>query len=192
MSKSKKHDQQPDAEAPADEAVPHPHHKRKGIHWSTIVAAIVCVPLALLCLRTGREWLRLSRHQAEIENEISSLTARNAVLKPASELLQNQKFQVCNKTTDPVTILWLAAAYSDGRRLKLFDPNRCESWRPLVIPPGGQKMVNFSSPDETCNWSGSVTFFAMRYSRESADGLTSTVDFAGAWTGFDRDCYTVN
>ncbi len=192
MSKNKKHDTQADAAAPADEAAPPPHHKRKGIHWSTIVAAIVCAPLALVCLRTGREWLHLSRHQAEIENEIASLTARNVVLKPASELLQNQKFQVCNKSPDTVTIPWLAAVYQDGRRLKMFDPNHCDGWRAQVIPPGSQKMINFSSPDEACNWSGSVTFFAMRYSRESSDGLTSTIDYAGPWTGFDRDCYTVN
>ncbi len=189
MSKSQKHEPEDAAE---QEPVAHPHHKRRGIHWTTIVAAIVCVPVTLLCVKTGREWLRLTHHQSEIENEIASLTGRNAVLRPASELLQNQKFQVCNKTTDTITIPWLAAAYSDGRRLKLFDPNRCEGWRPQVIPPGGQKMINFSSPDETCNWSGSVTFFAMRYSRESSDGLTSTIDYAGPWSGFDRDCYTVN
>jgi len=189
MSKSKKHEPQGGAE---QEQAEHPPRKRRGIRWSTIIAAVVCMPLAWLCVRTGREWWHVSQHQSEIETEIASLTARNAVLKPASELLQNQKFQVCNKTADPVTIHWLAAVYQDGRRLKLFDPNRCEGWRPQVIPPGAQKMVNFSSPDDACNWSGSVTFFAMRYSRESSDGLTSTIDFAGPWANFDRDCYTVN
>jgi cell division protein FtsB len=169
-----------------------PQRKRRGLHWSTIVAVIVCIPVAWLTLRSGREWLRVTRHQTELENEISSLTARNAVLKPAWEALQNQHFQVCNKSPDAVTVNWLAAVYQDGRRLKLFDPKRCEGWRPQVIPPGSQKMINFSSPDAACNWSGSVTFFAMRYSLESADGVKRTLDYAGPWVNFDRDCYTVN
>jgi len=167
-----------------------PGRKRSRLHWSTIVAGLICLPLLLLTIHLGREWHELSGREAGLESELATLTAKNAVLQPASDLLQNQKFQICNKSTDTLTIPWLAAAYHDGRQLRLFDALRCEGWRPVVINPGGSKVFNFSSTQEGCNWNGSVALYAFRLVRDSDEGVRA-YNVSGPWRGFDRDCFTV-
>ena len=105
----------------------------------------------------------------------------------AYNLLHNKKVQVCNKSPADVTVHWLSVVYEDGGRLKSFDSQRCEDWAPVVVKNGASRMLTLSSTQEGCNWNGSVVFFAMHYSR----GETQTYRDAGAWTGFDKDCYTV-
>jgi cell division protein FtsB len=167
-----------------------PPRKRSRLHWSTVVAGLVCLPLLLLAVHLGRTWHRLSERETALDGELVTLTARNAVLQPAAELLQNQKFQICNKSTDTLTIPWVAASYHDGRQLKLFDALHCQGWRPVVIAPGGSKVFNFSSPQEGCNWNGSVALYAFRLVRDSDEGVRA-YNVSGAWRGFDRDCFTV-
>ena len=167
-----------------------PGHKRSRLHWSTIVAGLVCLPLLLLSVHLGRGWNRLSRQEADLETELATLTARNAVLQPASDVLQNQKFQICNKSTDTLTIPWLAVAYQDGKQLRVFDALRCQGWRGQVLNPGQARVFNFSSPEEGCNWNGSVAFYAFRLVRESDEGVRA-YNVSGPWRGFDRDCFTV-
>jgi hypothetical protein len=167
-----------------------PGHKRARLHWSTIVAGLVCLPLLLLTVHLGRGWNRLSRQATELETELATLSARNAVLQPAFDVLQNQKFQICNKSSDTLTIPWLAAAYHDGKQLKIFDALRCQGWHGQVLNPGQAKVFNFSSSEEGCNWNGSVAFYAFRLVRESDEGVR-VYNVSGPWRGFDRDCFTV-
>ncbi len=181
MSKSKKR------EAVQTEAA---SQQGRRLPWSTIISAIVCVPLLFVSACAGRRWFQLSRQESRLEGELETLTARNAVLQPAFEVMQNQKFQVCNKSTDTLTIPWLAAVYSDGQHLQLFDALRCQGWHAQTIEPGSSRVFNFSSPQEGCNWSGAVTFYAFRLVRESDQGV-SAYDVSGPWRGFDRDCFTV-
>jgi cell division protein FtsB len=167
-----------------------PTRRRAGLHWTTIVAGLVCLPLLALAVHLGRQWHELSEHESALDAELATLTARNLVLQPASEALQNQKFQVCNKSTDTLTIPWVAAAYHDGKQLRLFDALRCQGWRPVVIGPGGTKVFNFSSTQEGCNWNGSVALYAFRLVRDSDEGVRA-YNVSGQWRGFDRDCFTV-
>ncbi len=167
-----------------------PTRKRSRLHWSTIVAGVVCTPLLLLAAHLGRQWNDLSNRESGLETELATLTARNAVLQPVADLLQNQKFQICNKSTDTLTIPWVAAAYHDGRQLKLFDALRCQGWRPVVINAGASKVFNFSSTQEGCNWNGAVALYAFRLVRDSDEGVRA-YNVSGTWRGFDRDCFTV-
>jgi hypothetical protein len=161
-----------------------------ALHWSTIAFGVVTALLLLMTVNLARSWHATGKALDALEAERATLVARNLVLERAAAVLQNQKFQVCNKSADTLTVGWLAAAYHDGRQLRLFDSSRCPGWRPQVLGPGDAKTFTSSSAEEECNWGGTVMFYALNYVRESEEYLRSYND-AGRWAGFDRDCYTV-
>lgn len=171
----------------AEPAVP-PH--KPFLHWSTIVSALVALPLALVTLQAGRRWHTLSSKSAGLETELGMLTRRNVVLEKANAILQNHKFQVCNKSSDFLAIPWVAAVYHDGHQLRTFDSSRCPGWRVQTLGRGESKTFTSSSDVEGCNWSGAVLFYALHFTRES-DEYVKPYNVAGAWQGFDRDCFTV-
>jgi hypothetical protein len=164
--------------------------KPSSFHWSTIIAAVIALPLGVLSVTSGREWRALSVKAAGLESEIETLQGRNAVLEKAHEILQNHKFQICNKSTDTLTIPWIAAVYHDGKQLAIFDSARCPAWRPQILNKGESHIFTFSSEEEYCNWTGMVMFYSLNYVRESEDA-TKIYNMNGPWKGFDRDCFTV-
>jgi hypothetical protein len=170
---------------------PPPASARRGPQPSTLAAAAAVLVLLPLTAYLGRQWLELSRRSAALEGELATLTSRGVVLKLAGDALSPQKFQVCNKSKDALSVPWLAAVYHDGTRLRLFDPLRCGGWRPQEIAGGESRVLHFSSTeDESCNWNGSTVFYAMRLVRQAEDAPVA-YNVAGPWRGFDRDCFTV-
>jgi hypothetical protein len=168
-----------------------PAAPRRGPQVSTLAAAAAVLVLLPLTLVLGREWQSLSRRSAARDGELATLSSRVAVLKLAGEALAPQKFQVCNKSRDALSVPWLAAVYHDGARLRLFDALRCGRWRGEEIAGGESRVLHFSSTeDEGCNWNGSVVFYSMRLVRQSEDAPVA-YNVAGPWRGFDRDCFTV-
>ena len=167
-----------------------PAKKPSSFQWSTIIAAVVAIPLGVLSFTSGREWRRLSVKSSTLQSEIETLQGRNTVLEKAHEILQNHKFQICNKSTDTLTIPWLAAVYQDGKQLAIFDTSRCPAWRPQIMNKGESHIFTFSSEEEGCNWTGMVMFYSLNYVRESEEA-TKIYNMIGPWKGFDRDCFTV-
>jgi hypothetical protein len=160
----------------------------RKIHWSTIVAAVAAVALAYLAMRTGRTWHTTRATVAALDARQTSLTAENIVLERAFPILRNQKFDICNKTEDTLTVPWVSVAYHDGRQLRQFDSARCQGWKPQVLKPGERKAFTFSSSDDACNWSGAVMLYAFNYLRESEETI-NTYNATGQWT-FDP-CFLV-
>jgi hypothetical protein len=160
-----------------------------GLHWSTIVAAVATLAMVVVTAWAGRAWRAADGTAAALEAELSDSTARNVVLEKAAAILKNEKFEVCNKTADTLTISWVSVAYHDGHQLRRFDSSLCHGWRPQVLNPGDSKALTFSSSEEGCNWSGAVMLYAFNFVRES-DEYVRTYNVAGQWTGFDR-CYLV-
>lgn len=172
-------------------AKPAPAAARRGPRLSTILASLAVVALLPLAALLGRQWLELKHRRAALETELATLTSRNAVLQRVAEDLQPQKFQICNKGKDPLGVPWLAAVYQDGHRLRLFDPLRCQGWRGEEIAGGESRVLHFSSTEEeSCNWNGSVVFYAMRLVRQSEEAPVA-YNVAGPWRNFDRDCFTL-
>jgi hypothetical protein len=169
---------------------PGPASRARSLHPSTLVAAVVVLLLLPVTWCAGRNWLELSRKQASLETELHTLTAKNAVLERAYDALPLQKFQVCNKSKDSLTIPWMAAVYHDGKQLRVFDSLRCRGWREHDVNAGESKVFNYSSTEEGCNWNGAVAFYAFHMVRESEEGVHA-YNVAGPWRGFDRDCFTV-
>ena len=164
--------------------------KTSHFQWSTLIAAIVCIPLGVVSVTSGREWYTLSEKSAGLQAEMETLLGRNTVLEKANDILQNHKFQVCNKSTDTLTIPWVSAVYHDGKQLVLFDSSHCPGWRTQFLNKGETRIFTFSSTEEGCNWSGTVMFYGLHYTRES-DEYVKSYNVLGPWRGFDRDCFTV-
>ncbi len=163
---------------------------RSRLHVSVVAAAVVVALLLPLTVQLARRWHALSGQRARLETELATLSSRNVVLQRASEALSLSKFQLCNKSRDTLNLPWLAAVYHDGKRLQLFDPLRCQGFRPPELGGGESRVLNHSSTEEGCNWNGSVTFYALHLERQSEEG-SHAYNVAGAWRGFDRDCFTV-
>jgi hypothetical protein len=182
MSKKPKAHAEHEAGAPAEK----PSH----FQWSTIIAAVIALPLGVLSLNSGRHWYTLKEKADSIQGEMETLQSRNMVLEKAYDILQNHKFQICNKSSDVVTIPWLSAVYHDGKQLAIFDSSRCPGWRPQTMNKGETRTFTFSSEEEGCNWTGTVMFYGLHYTRES-DEYLKAYNVLGPWKGFDRDCFTV-
>jgi hypothetical protein len=152
-----------------------------------VLAAVAACLLFIANVVLFVGWFRTKHELGSLEKEKTQLASSNRALADAYSLLHNKKVQICNKSPADVTVHWLSVVYEDGGRLKSFDSQRCEDWAPVAVKNGASRMLTLSSTQEGCNWNGSVVFFAMHYSR----GETQTYRDAGAWMGFDKDCYTV-
>ena len=157
---------------------------------STVVALAVLPVAALLTLFLFRTWNATRLDLARQQQELQRLASRNAVLAQAYEVVQNRKFQICNKSPYPLAVAWVSAAYSDGQELKLFDSSRCPAWQGQDVAAGENKNLLLSSTEEGCNWNGDVIYYAMRFSKET-DEAALPFSVAGLYRGFDRDCFTV-
>ena len=163
---------------------------RRRFPLSTLVALVLLPTVALLAFTLFRKWNATRLGLAAQQQELQTLTGRNAVLAKAYDVLQNRKFQICNKSPYPLSVAWVSAAYSDGRHLKLFDSARCPGWQRQEIAAGENKSLLLSSTEEGCNWNGNVIYYAMRFSKET-DEASLPFSVAGLYRGFDRDCFTV-
>ena len=178
--------------SPAPEPAPPRPPRRSFLHWSTVAALLIALPLAYLAYTRYLAWDKTNRRLAAVQGEVGTLKVKNAGLARAYDVLQNRTFQVCNRTADELEVLWLAAAYESRGQLSVFDASRCEGWQPQLVPGGGSpKTFTFSSAQEGCNWDGSVIFYAMRAVRTSEDGASFDYTVAGPWMGFERDCFNV-
>lgn len=157
---------------------------------STVIALALLLPVGLLTFTLFRKWNITRQALAGQQEEVQTLSARNAVLAKAYDVLQNRKFQVCNKSPYPLNVAWVSAAYSDGQHLKHFDSARCPSWQEQEIAAGENKSLLLSSTEEGCNWNGNVIYYAMRFRKET-DEASLPFSVAGIYRGFDRDCFTV-
>jgi hypothetical protein len=167
-----------------------PAPAKRRFPMSTLIVLALVPLVGLLTYSLFRKW-NVTRHALLAQQaELQTLGGRNAVLAPAFEVLQNRKFQVCNKSPDPLNIAWISAAYADGAQVKLFDSARCPAWRDQEVAAGENKNLLLSSTDEGCNWNGNVIYYAIRFSKETADASVP-YSMVGLYHGFDRDCFTV-
>jgi hypothetical protein len=168
--------------------------RRRGPSLGTVIAFLITVPIFIFTVRTGQNWYQVKKKDETMKAETQALVKRNLVLAQAHDILQNSKFQVCNKTADEqITVSWIAAVYHDGQKLRSFDSGRCPGWHPRVLVPGDSAMLTFSSQQPGCNWGGPVMFYAIHFVRQSPDPDTPDREYSmtGRWQGFDRDCFTV-
>ena len=160
-----------------------------GLTWGTWVAGAVLVPVCVMTFNLYRSWSELRGKLGSWNADFAALNQRNAELEKVFANLQNKKFQVCNRTADVVTVQHLAAVYHDGKAIKLFDSEKCADWRSQVLVSGDARVFTLSS-DGACNWNGDVVYYAMTYTRESEEQL-STTHFVGHFKGYDRDCHNI-
>lgn len=160
-----------------------------GLTWGTWIAVAVLVPVCVMTFNLYRSWSELRGRTSSWEAGFATLNERNAVLEKVYSNLQNKAFQVCNRTPDPVTVTWLSVAYQNGQGMQLFDSASCADWRNQLLNPGDARMFTLNS-QAACNWTGSVVYYAMTYTRESEEAL-NTINFVGHFKGYDRDCHTI-
>ena len=169
---------------------PPPPRGAKKFGTSTWIALGLVFPALAVAGYFGQKWNVTRVKVGKQEAEFQTLQSRNEVLSKVYEVLQNKKFQVCNRSQDSLTVHWVASVYHDGRQLKVFDSSRCSAWKDVVLAAGDNRTLTLTSGQQGCNWNGTVVYFAMRYTRESED-VIRPYNFVGHWAGFDRDCFTL-
>jgi hypothetical protein len=163
--------------------------KRSAFGLGSIIALALIVPAALLTFMLYRSWNQSRQEMASLTDELQNLATRNAALSHVYDVLQNKKFQFCNKSAYPVDISWVSAAYSDGKQLRMFDSSHCKAWHPVTVDAGETKDLLLSTNEEGCNWNGNVVYFGMRFSQEKEES-SAPYNFVGLWRGFERECFT--
>lgn len=166
------------------------HAARKRFPLASLAAIVVAAVLAFVALLQWRQWHQARATLAQLTSERETLTRKNRRLAGAHQVLVNEKVQICNKSSDDVTVKWISAAYQDGSQLRVFDSSRCRDWQTPTLGKGDSRSLNLSSMEENCNWNGSVIFYAMHLSRES-ESMTRSYNVAGAWRGFEQGCFTL-
>jgi hypothetical protein len=172
-------------QAPAPTAPPAKHRGRSAL--LPILAAVAAFLLFVVDGVLFVGWFRMLRAHGALRQEQAQAEASNLIMADAHRVLANKKTQLCNRSSEDVTLDWISVAYEDAGGLKSFDSQRCADWTPVKVKAGSNRMLALSSAQEGCNWNGSVVFFAMHYTR----GESQSFRDAGAWLGFDRDCYTI-
>jgi hypothetical protein len=155
--------------------------------WITLA---LLVPVTYMTVSLFRKWHVTDQRLSSEQAAIGALTGRNAVLGKAYDVLQNRKFQICNKSTDPVHVQWISAAFIEGKQLKTFDSARCGAWKTPEIAAGENTNLFLSSSQEGCNWSGNVIYYAIRFTKEKED---ESIPFSVAdlYRNYDRDCFNI-
>ena len=177
---------------PAVAAAPEAPGKKKSfpVPIGTIVALAIALPIGWWTFNSYKKWSNGRAAEAKIDSGLATLRQSNAELSKVFESVALKKYQICNKSADVVTINWVAAAYHDGRTVKIFDSDQCQDFKPLVLNPGDDKSVLLRSSQPGCNWDGSVFYYAMKYSAESEEKF-NIFNVVGPYQGFERDCYNV-
>jgi hypothetical protein len=158
---------------------------------STIVTFLIVAPICYWTFTSYQKWTAIRQKIAGIDQELAALSKRNAELAVVYDAVQLKNFEVCNKSADQFTVNWVAAAFHDGKTVQVFDSDRCQDFKPLVLAAGDNKAVLLRSSQAGCNWPGSVMYYAMRYTQENeAEDVYRIYNMAGPYQGFDRDCYT--
>ena len=172
------------------EGAPAPKAKGGGVGITGWILVALLVPVGVMTLNCARSWNVTAVRERKLSEEMAQLGARNSQLAPFYDVLQNRKYQICNRTADTVTVNWLAATYNEADQVKLFDSSRCSGWKPVVLAQGETRFVTLSSVQEGCNWNGNVMYFAIAYTRESTEQITFYEDVE-VFRGFDRDCHNI-
>jgi len=162
----------------------------KKFGTSTWIATAFLIPAVASAAYFGQKWNVTRLKTDKLDAEFQALVGRNATLSSVFTVLQNKKFQICNKSQDTVTVQWVTAAYHDGKQLKVFDSSLCSAWQEVTLASGDNRVLTLTTGQEGCNWGGAVVYFAMRYARET-EVVIRPHNVVGHWAGFDRDCYTV-
>src|SRR5262245_1905847 len=87
--------------------------KKGGIGVASWICLGLLVPVGVLTFNCGRSWNVISTQKSKLDAEVASLMSRNAQLAPFYEVLQNRKYQICNRSPDVVKIKWIAATYNE-------------------------------------------------------------------------------
>jgi len=167
-----------------------PHSAAPRFARSSLVAAVIALPVGLLMMSQFRSWTAVRSELTGKTTEFQGLSSRNAGLSKVYDILQNKKFQICNKSPYPVLVPWLSVGFVDGQQVKVFDSARCTGWQTVEVAAGENKNILFSSSQEGCNWSGNVVYYAIRYTKET-DDASMPYNMAGVYRNFDRDCFNV-
>jgi hypothetical protein len=164
--------------------------KKPMVPLSTIITFVIAVPIGYWAFTSYKKWSGIRAEVARINADRATLLSRNTELAKVYDNVAQKKYQICNKSADIATINWVAAAYHDGKTIKIFDSDQCQDFKPIVMQPGDDKSVLLRSSQPGCNWDGSVFYYAMRYTLESEE-RTNSFNVVGPYQGFDRDCYNV-
>lgn len=158
---------------------------------ATIITFAIALPIAYWTFNSYKKWSTVGNAIASNDQKLAQLRKRNAELAVVYDAVQQKKFEVCNKSADQYTVNWVAAAYHDGKEVKVFDSDRCQDFKPVVLAAGDNKSVLLRSSQPGCNWDGSVFYYAIRYTQENEEEDTYRIyNMVGPYQGFDRDCYT--
>jgi hypothetical protein len=158
------------------------------------IGALIALPIALLvgywCFNSYRKWAAQRATEAKLDAEMAALNKSNTVMGNLYDAVTLKKYQVCNKSADQITLNWVVAVYHDNKSMRVFDSDRCQEWKPLVLASGDNKNVLLRTGQPGCNWDGSVIYYAMRYTQENEEEDKFRIfTVVGPYQGFERDCY---
>jgi len=176
---------------PAPAAAGEPAKKKSfPIPISTMIIFAVALPVGYWCFNSYKKWSNFRTAAAKVDSGLAAVRKSNAELSQVYETVALKKYQICNKSADVVTIMWVAAAYHDGKTVKIFDSDQCQDFKPIVMQPGDDTSVLLRSSQPGCNWDASVFYYPMKSSSESEEKF-NIFNVVGPYQGFDRDCYNV-
>jgi hypothetical protein len=165
--------------------------KGGGVGIAGWIMLALLVPAGVMTMNCARSWSQVVAEERALAADHAKHMELIGRLKPFADVLQGKdKYQICNRTADTVTVTWLAAAYSEADQIKMFESSRCRDWKPVVLAQGENRFVTVSSAQEGCNWNGNVMYFAIAYTRESAEQTTYFEDVE-MFRGFDRQCHNI-
>ncbi|HET8644300.1 MAG TPA: hypothetical protein VFO85_02350, partial [Vicinamibacteria bacterium] len=123
-------------------------------------------------LSAGKQKKELDRKLADpaiVKEQDDAMRYKQIEALAAAGVLENGALKLCNKGTQPFEVGWMGAVYSakaaDTGKLVLtsFNSGWCGADMKIVVPPGGEQVVDVKGSDARCRWDGKGLFYAVAF-----------------------------
>lgn len=185
-------------------AVPHPSQAARakgagpvkseaaGLPKSTLILGILAAVLAATASLFAIKWIALLNLKDALKGttdaQLSALTKipeETAEIRKSLGLLQNGSFQVCNESSDTITITALGVTYRDHEdRLRTFNSSFYD-WASWDLSRGSRKKFDFMRAGDTV-WDGSVLFYAINFTHKGNEYF-----LVGPWREVKDGCLQI-
>ena len=142
--------------------------------WILLAALVgAVVLLGVLNWAEARHWREARSAVAAIDQQTAQAVAEWEALKLRQLLLTNRRLMLCNPSADNVRIDDVLAIYEQDGNLRQFNSRACPNeWARFggKLPAGSKRVMDFSTTNAACNWSGEFLFASVSWYTFSQSG----------------------
>lgn len=172
-------------------------HENHDSSRAVTIAVVCCAVLGAIALLMAVLWTQARERSNALQQFLNSSPANQLdlldqdsyknsapLLRQALQMMHNGSFQLCNDSTNQVTVNWLTATYlgEDDHKLHTFNSTAYD-WHTWNVSAGGYKKPINLVEETSSVWDGSVITYAVGINYSGNDYV-----FSGLWANQKDGC----